>query len=439
MPTVEGSELRAQVSSSASIEEQRLSMLHKKSLSESHEIQEGEALAPKVDLKSVEVSNNFQSSSASSQKKHDIFEIAPSTPLDVSESIHTKDTEKSIDTEALKSLIENLESKSKELSEVELDYLIDTFIESYHSKTYRHPLIDRLIDAYQSKNLSNYLYKQESHVHTQQIWEDALQNPGLIDLFGLLMEKLSTVLKKEGVPSVLWGFDTVIRESFNFLKSLIKEAGWERKTNVVQELEPLIEAYFQGPNMLRKAFEKAFQTFKVSPFHDPSLYFDNDLALFLLLLNINSAYASYQVAVNAQLRKTYRNESDQISNRYYDSFILEVKSVKKIFKGVKDLISVKCFFSMKKNISSQYTGLFSLSETSKCSFEGGFFYQIKEEVQKHPLCFMTSRSFTLQDMNQIQHTPVRVFGVSNKAFYFMIRIVCRFFTFGPMTLLMRRV
>ena len=89
-------------------------------MSESHELQEGQVpKASKVDLKSIEVSNNFQSSSASSQKKHDIFEIAPSTPLDVSESIDTKDIEKSIDTEALKSLIENLESKSKELSEVE--------------------------------------------------------------------------------------------------------------------------------------------------------------------------------------------------------------------------------------------------------------------------------------------------------------------------------
>ena len=95
----------------------------------------------------------------------------------------------------------------------------------------------------------------------QEIWEDALQNSGLIDLFGLLMEKLSIVLKKEGVPSVLWGFDTVIRESFNFLKSLIKEAGWENQTDVVQDLEPLIEAYFKGPNVLKKTFEKVFQTF----------------------------------------------------------------------------------------------------------------------------------------------------------------------------------
>ena len=110
----------------------------------------------------------------------------------------------------------------------------------------------------------------------------------------------------------LWGFDRLIRESFNFLKSLIKEAGWENQTNVVQELEPFIEAYFKGPNMLRKAFEKAFQTFKVSPFHDPSVYFENDLALFLLILRINSSYASYQVAVNAQLREAYSNESAQI-------------------------------------------------------------------------------------------------------------------------------
>ena len=57
MPKVEGLELRTQVSSSASIEDQRLSILHKKSFSESHEIQEGEALAPKaskMDLQSVE-------------------------------------------------------------------------------------------------------------------------------------------------------------------------------------------------------------------------------------------------------------------------------------------------------------------------------------------------------------------------------------------------
>ena len=99
------------------------------------------------------------------------------------------------------------------------------------------------------------------------------------------MEKLSIVLKKEGVFPVCYGdLIRLIRESFNFLKSLIKEAGWENQTDIVQELEPLIEAYFQGPNMLRKAFEKEFQTFKVSPFHDPSIYFENDLALFLLLL-----------------------------------------------------------------------------------------------------------------------------------------------------------
>ena len=83
--------------------------------------------------------------------------------------------------------------------------MIDTFIKSYHSKTYRHPLIDRLIDAYQSKNLSNYAYKEESHADIKEIWEDALQNPGLIDLFGLLMEKLSIVLKKEGVFPLFMG------------------------------------------------------------------------------------------------------------------------------------------------------------------------------------------------------------------------------------------
>ena len=55
MPKVEGSELRAQLSSTPSIEDQR--MLHKRSLRESHELQEGEALAPKVskrDLRSFE-------------------------------------------------------------------------------------------------------------------------------------------------------------------------------------------------------------------------------------------------------------------------------------------------------------------------------------------------------------------------------------------------
>ena len=61
MPTVEGAELREQASSSSSIEDLRLNILHKKSLSESHELQEGQVpKASKVDLKSIEVSNNFK-------------------------------------------------------------------------------------------------------------------------------------------------------------------------------------------------------------------------------------------------------------------------------------------------------------------------------------------------------------------------------------------
>ena len=56
-----------------------------------------------------------------------------------------KDTEKGIDTEVLKSLIENLESKSKELSEVELDYLIDTFIRQLPLKNLS-PSLDGSID-----------------------------------------------------------------------------------------------------------------------------------------------------------------------------------------------------------------------------------------------------------------------------------------------------
>ena len=82
----------------------------------------------RVNLQSFEEANHFKNPSASSQKSHDISEIDQSTSIDVSESTQIKDTEKSIDTEALKSFIQNLESKSKEFSEVELDYLIDTFI-----------------------------------------------------------------------------------------------------------------------------------------------------------------------------------------------------------------------------------------------------------------------------------------------------------------------
>ena len=51
-------------------------------------------------------------------------------------------------------------------------------------------------------------------------------------------------------------------------------------------------------------------------------------------------------------------------------------------------------------------------------FQERFFYYLKEHVQKRSVCFMTASLFTLQDMNQIQHAPVRVFGVSNKAFLF---------------------
>ena len=107
-----------------------------------------------------------------------------------------------------------------------------------------------------------------------------------------------------------------------------------------------------------------------------------------------------------------------------------MKFVEKIIESASDVMRVKCFFSMKENISSQYTALFSLSEISKLSLDRSFFCYIKEErLQRSPVCFMTSNSFTLEDMNQIQHTPVRVFGVSNKAFLFHDRECMSIFQF----------
>ena len=181
------------------------------------------------------------------------------------DSIKSSSTQ-AVDAQGLRCFFSELKEKSEHLSEAQLDYLLDSAVDSYLKGSYRNLLINRLIDAFQDAELGNFPYKKESHEDIQNLWKENRENPEIIDLLGLLFQKLSLEMKKQGINHILWGFDTTLTEAFRHLSSIIETQNWQEKAPALKEFSMLMEAYQQGEDYLKKAVDQFFLEEGGAPF-----------------------------------------------------------------------------------------------------------------------------------------------------------------------------
>ena len=180
-------------------------------------------------------------------------------------------------------------------------------------------LINRLIDAFQEGDLGNFPYKKESHEDIQNLWKENRDNPEIIDLLGLLLQKLFLEMKKQGVNHILWGFDTTLTEAFRHLSSIIETQNWQEKASALKELSILMEAYQAGEDYLKKAVDQLFLEEGGAPF-DTENSVMNEFFLISSLVIANDHYSKCQYALNESIRREYQDEVKQIelkTSTYY--------------------------------------------------------------------------------------------------------------------------